>query len=305
MTALWKRAPWTTLTMRRRAQLVGYVFLMPGLALIGVFIVVPLVHSLAISFCRWDGILPWRFVGLDNFARLLTDRRFYDALSRNLVFVALTTVGVVGLGFLLALAIERKVRGWQAFKIIYFLPVMLPMTVTGMLWGRLLDPTMGPVNSLLRSIGLEAWAMPWLGDPRTALLTTIVVTSWQYAGFGMILLLAAMENIPIDIHDAATVDGVNAVQRARYIIFPMVSRVLAVVTMIHMINSFKIFDIVWVMTGGGPGESSQVLATYLYRQAFHFHRFGYGSTLALAMSAIIFAISIGYRRVFRPERLEF
>lgn len=293
------------LTMRRRTQLVGYLFLLPALALLGLFIAYPIVHSLVISFLSWDGVLPWRFVGLDNFERLLNDGRFYDALWHNLVFMVLTTVGIVGLGFLLALAIERRVRGWQVFKIIYFLPVMLPMTVTGMLWGRILEPTLGPVNSFLRAIGLEALALPWLGDVRTSLPVIIVVTIWQYAGFGMILLLAAMENIPTDIHDAATIDGVDTIQRARYIILPMVSRVLAVVIMVQMIFSFKVFDIVWVMTHGGPGESSQILGTYLYRQAFQYHYLGYGSALALAMSAIIFAISIVYQRVFQPERSEF
>jgi raffinose/stachyose/melibiose transport system permease protein len=144
-----------------------------------------------------------------------------------------------------------------------------------------------------------------MGDPKITLYAIVGVTIWQYAGFPMIVFLAAMENIPLDIHDAATIDGVNAWQRIARIIFPMIKNVIAVMVMLQIIFSLKVFDVIWVMTQGGPGEATNVLGIYLYRNAFVYTYFGYGSAIAVVMAAIIFAISMLYRRYIRVEAIEF
>src|SRR5262249_21298607 len=145
----------------------------------------------------------------------------------------------------------------------------------------------------------------WLGDPNVALIPIILVSIWQYAGFPMIIFLAAIENIPSEIHDAATLDGVTWWQRVIKIILPLVMNVVAVIVMLQLIFSFKVFDIVWAMTKGGPGNASSVLGVYLYRIAFDYTKFGYGSAVAVMMFLIIFVLSMIYLRLFRPDRIEY
>jgi ABC-type sugar transport system permease subunit len=288
--------------MRKNAM--AYVFLAPAFILMAVFLVYPIIQSLLLSFYEWNGIAPRKYVGLENFERLLEDSVLYLAISNNIIFSAFTTVGTVVIGFLLALAVERRVRGWQMFKVAYFLPVMVSGTVVGLLWEKLLDPTFGAVNVLLSALGVENPPV-WLGDPFFAMVALIVVTIWQYAGFPMIIFLAAMENIPQDIHDSATLDGVNWFQRTRSIILPLICNVTLTVVLLQLIFSFKVFDIVWTMTQGGPGEATNVLAVYLYRTAFRFTEFGYGSAIAVIMFLIIFLMSNIYLRIFRTDRVEY
>jgi len=292
-----------TLHRMYKARL-AYLFLAPAFLLLILFIVYPLVRSLYLSLFQWNGITKPVYIGLENFVQLSQDGSFLNALYNTLTFAILTTVGTVGIGFLLAVAIERRLVGWQAFKIIYFLPVMMAATVVAMLWGQLLDPTFGPINVMLKGIGV-AHPPVWMGDPKFALYAIIGVSIWQYAGFPMIVLLAAMENIPGDIHDAATIDGVNGWQRMTRIIIPMIKNVLAVIIMLQIIFSLKVFDVVWVMTQGGPGEATSVLGVYLYRNAFVYTYFGYGSAVAVVMTVIIVTLSLTYRRFVKVEAIEY
>jgi len=280
------------------------LFLAPAFLLLFTFIAYPLVRSLYLSLFKWNGITKPQFIGLQNFETLFQDQSFYNALFNTLKFSILTTAGTVIIGFFLAVAIERQVMGWKTFKIIYFLPVMMALTVVGMLWGQLLDPTFGPVNAILKALGMVKPPV-WMGNPRITLYAIVGVSIWQYAGFPMIVFLAAMENIPLDIHDAATIDGVNTWQRISRIIFPMIKNVVAVMVMLQIIFSLKVFDVIWVMTQGGPGESTNVLGIYLYRNAFIYTYFGYGSAIAVVMAAIIFTLSMLYRRFIRVEAIEF
>jgi ABC-type sugar transport system permease subunit len=282
----------------------GIIFLIPAFSLIIIFIAYPLLRSLYLSLFEWNGITHPEFVGLENFKYLLQDASFLNALENTIVLAVTTTAGIVGVGFLLAVAIERRVRGWAVFKFVYFLPVMLSLTVVGMLWGELLDPTYGAVNVFLKFLGMEKPPV-WLGDPNLALYAIIGITIWQYTGFAMIVLLAAMENIPPDIHDAATIDGVGSWGRITHIILPLVKPVLAVLVMLQLIFSMKVFDIVWVMTRGGPGEATSVLGVYLYKNAFVYTHFGYSSAIAVVMTVIIFTLSMVYQHFIDPEAIEF
>lgn len=293
----------TKLRQAYKAKL-AYAFLAPAFLLIITFIAYPLVRSLILSLYEWNGITQPKFIGLTNFKFLFQDDTLFKALYNTIAFSVLTTAGTVTIGFLLAVAIERRVMGWSFFKVIYFLPVMMSITVVGLLWGQLFDPTFGPINVFLKALGV-AKPPVWMGDPKVALYAIIGVTIWQFSGFPMIVFLAAMEGIPLDIHDAATIDGISTGGRITRIIFPMIKHVIAVIVMIQIIFSLKVFDIVWVMTQGGPGESTTVLGIYLYRNAFIYTHFGYGSAVAVFMAAIIFAISMLYQRFIRPEVIEY
>lgn len=282
----------------------AYLFLAPAFLLLIVFIAYPLARSLVLSLYEWNGITQPKFVGLANFRLLFQDKTMLKAVYNTFAFSILTTAGTVIIGFLLAVAIERRVKGWAFFKVIYFLPVMMSMTVVGLLWGQLFDPTFGPINVLLKTLGVAKTPV-WMGDPSVALYAIIGVTIWQYSGFPMIVFLAAMENIPLDIHDAATIDGVGVWQRITRIIFPMIKHVVAVIIMLQIIFSLKVFDVIWVMTQGGPGEATTVLGIYLYRNGFIYTYFGYASAVAVVMTVIIFGVSMIYQRFIRPEAVEF
>ncbi len=245
---------------RRWSRQGGWVFLGPPALLLVLFVLIPLMDLLVLSFQKWNGLGPRSFVGISNFEDLLTDPRFWAALRNNVLFSTGTVIGTILLGFGLALAIDRRLPGWRAYKVVYFLPVMISMAVVAVLFSAILEPNFGLLNSGFRAVGLDGLAKVWLGDPALAMPVIMLVWTWQYTGLAMIYLLAAMEGIPQDLHDAATVDGVSELQRVRYLVLPLIRSVLATVVLLQLVFSLKVFDIVWVMTKGGPGFSTEVWA---------------------------------------------
>jgi raffinose/stachyose/melibiose transport system permease protein len=273
---------------------IAYLFVIPSLILLFGLIIIPLFQSFRYSFYEWDGLLPPVFVGLENYRNLLQDESFWMALKNNFIFTGIVTTFTVGLGFLFAVAIDRRLKGWRTYKFVFYIPVMVSMTIVGLLFQKIYEPTHGILNSFLGAIGLESWQQAWLGNPDIALYSVIATAIWQHSGFTMLLLLTAIEGISPEIHDAATIDGVSGFQRITRIIFPLVKRLIFVVTMLQIIYSFKVFDKIYVMTGGGPGTSTQVLATYLYKTAFGGFMFGYGSAIAVMMTLFVFTFSLVY-----------
>ena len=288
-----------------RRNLHWYLFLAPAVLLLIGFIGFPLYRSLELSLFEWKGLMPRKWVGLDNFARLFHDRYFWSALWHTIVFAISATVGTVGIGLLLALAISRRVPFHNLYRFAFYLPVMLPMTVVAALWARIYEPNFGLLNTALKSIGLGFLAQPWLGSLDLSLPAIIAVCIWQYAGFPMIVLLAAIEGVPEDLHEAAQLDGASTFQRIRSIVIPMIAPVLISISVIQIIFSLKVFDLVWVMTKGGPAESSAVLGTYLYRRAFEQQEYGYASAVAVSMFAVIFTVTYAYYRMTKADVVEY
>jgi ABC-type sugar transport system permease subunit len=294
-----------SLASRLRANAHWYLFVAPAVLLLLAFMGFPLYRSLELSLFEWKGLLPRKWVGLQNFNKLFADRYFWSALSHTVIFAVSATVGTVGIGFLLAVAISRRVPLHGLYRFAFYLPVMLPMTVVAALWARIYEPNFGLLNTTLETIGLGFLAQPWLGSLDLALPAVIAVCIWQYAGFPMIVLLAAIEGIPEELHQAATLDGATEVERMRYLIIPMIWPVLVSISVVQIIFSLKVFDIVWVMTKGGPAESSAVLGTYLYRRAFEQQEYGYASAVAVAMFAVIFTVTYLYYRLSKVDAVEF
>lgn len=275
----------------------------PAIALTAAFILYPIVESLRLSFLDWDGLGQASPAGTDNFAELAGDPSFVNAATNNLLFAVLATAGTVGLGTLLALALHQHIPAWRFFRVVLFLPVTIPITVVAIFWTNALDPSFGVVNKALALID-PGFGHAWLSDPATVMWVIIAVSIWQFAGFPMLVMLAAFKSQPVEIGEAATLDGAGAVTRARYVTVPMAKEVLATITLVQIIFSFKIFDIVWVMTQGGPGSASEVLGTLIYKEAFQFQRFGYASAIAVVASALIIAISLTYLYLSRPQQIE-
>jgi ABC-type sugar transport system permease subunit len=284
---------------------IWYLFVAPAIILILVFMVLPIFDALSLAMYEWNGIRPRQYVGLENFQDLLNDRFFLGALQHTVVFSIIATSGTVILGLLLAVAISRRVPGSSIFRVIFYLPVMVPITVVGALWVRILEPNFGLLNTFLRNAGLETLAKSWLGDINIALFVLIGVTIWQYSGFPMIVLLAGVENISEEIHEAATLDGVSEWNRLRFITLPLIKPVLISISVLQVIFSLKVFDLVWVMTRGGPGQSTDVLGTFLFDEAFFKRQYGYASAVAVALFVIIFTITYIYQRIVRAENAKF
>jgi raffinose/stachyose/melibiose transport system permease protein len=290
---------------RAEGNLIWYLFLAPAVALLAAFTGVPLYKSLELSFYKWNGLRPPKWIGLENFVDLPSDPYFWLALQHTLVFALVETVCTITLGLILALAISRRMPGHALYRFAFYLPAMVPAAVAAALWARILEPNYGVLNTFLRVVGLNGLALPWLADVNLSLWTVIAVAVWNYCGFPIIVLLAAIEGIPEDLHDAATLDGVNAWSRLRHVIIPLIWPVLVSISVIQLIFSLKIFDIVWVMTRGGPAESTSVLGTYLYKTAFEEHQFGYASAIAMAMFSIIFTITYLYYKLSKAQAIEY
>jgi len=263
----------------------------------------PFLENLRLSFFSWDGLSPAKWTGSANYLRALQDPVFYKSLWHTVAFSILHTCGTVSIGFFVAVGISRRVWGWRLFRFCYFIPVMMAVTVVGALWIRLFEYNIGLINVVLGKAGLNP--VPWLSDIRFSLLSIIIVATWQYVGFPMIVILAGLENIPQHIQDAATIDGVNEIQRMIRITLPLLRPVMISITMLQFVLSLRVFDIVYVMTKGGPSNSSEVLVSYLYKKGFQSYQFGFASSIAVLMFFLVFAVGYWYQRAINREQVQY
>ena len=230
------------------------LFALPAVALSAGLLLYPFLDSARISFLEWTGAGPGTFVGFDNYSELAGDRVARLAIRNTIVYSIGMTIGTVGVGGAIALAVDRRIPGASAFKFLIFLPVLLPIVFTSLVWAFFLDANFGGINDLLGWIH-PALPRPWLGDPATVNLTIIFVSILQFAGFPMVIMIAALRDIPRHIHEAATIDGVSALQRVRHISIPYIRDVIATITLIQFMFGFRVFDQVFVMTRAGRAAS--------------------------------------------------
>lgn len=271
------------------------LFLLPTLIFMGVFVVWPIVNSFQLSFYKWNGISPTRdFVGTENWARLLEDDVFVKAFNNNLKVVVLSIAIQIPLGMGLAILLEQGGRFFlfRIFKTVYFFPMLMSSVAIGILFKYIYDPAFGLVNPVLEGVGLEQWTRAWLGDTDTALYAVIAVISWQYTPFYMILFLAALSGVPEELRDASLIDGANERRYYWHIALPMVSGTVRTAMILSLIGSLKYFDLIWVMTEGGPNNASELMATYMYKKAFPSFEVGYGSTVASALFIIVMVLAV-------------
>ena len=251
------------------------------------------------SFCQWDGVSAAKnFIGIGNYLKLLRDPMFWLTFQHNVLWMILSISIPVFIGLLLASLVGGKIKGRTIFRTVFFMPAVISFVAVAIIWGWIYHPIFGSINVILRNIGLGFIARGWLGDPIWALPSVIIAASWTYYGFCMVIFVAALEGIDQELYDAAKIDGANAHQCFWFITIPQLRNTITLVALITMMNSFKVFDVVYVMTEGGPFNKTEVIATYLFKQAFRDINVGYGCTLAVSMTVIIFiiaAISISLR----------
>lgn len=265
-------------------------FLLPSAIPLFVFTLVPMVSSLWVSLHKWNLISPMQWVGLDNYTNLLTDPMTRRVLLHTLIYVVgyLPLVYAGGLG--LALVLNQRLKGRAFLRATYFLPVVTSWVVVALVWKWLLNPANGLVNQLLGAVGLPQPG--WWTDPQWALPAVILSSAWKDLGFVMVILLAGLQAIPSDVHEAAVVDGASAWQRFWRITLPLLSPSTFFVVVISLINGFQVFDQVYVMTGGGPAGSSQVVVGHIYDLTFRYGRAGEASALSWILFALILVITV-------------
>ncbi len=274
------------------------LFLLPALLIFCVFFVYPVLSSFFYSLTDWNGVTQSaNFVGLKNFASILSDRDAVRAFGVTITFAVGVTVIQNGLGLLLALALDGQSRLLQVLRVLFLIPTLLSSLAIGNIFNYFYNPNFGVINQFLTQIRLPGLAKDWLGDPKLALYSVMFAHVWQWVGLSMIIFLAGLQSISPDLQEAATMDGVGTWQRFHSITFPMIAPSITVNLVLSLIGTIKVFDIIFVMTKGGPGGATDTLATLLYQKAFTFQSFGYGTAIAVVMFIFIMGLSLVQLRI--------
>lgn len=267
------------------------LLLLPALLVLGVFNVYPALDSLYLSFFDWNGISPTKeTVGLDNYRAIFSSREFWNSLRVTILYAAGMTVFALVIGLLVAVLLNQPMRGIALYRVLFFLPVITPTVAAGVVWRYLFDPSQGVINRSLDLVGVEGPS--WLTDPNWALFAVIIVAVWKRVGFNLVIYLAALQGIPRTHYEAAQLDGANAWQTLRYITVPLLAPATFFLTVTSLIDAFQVFDLVYVMTSGGPLGSTDVFGYLLYRYGFRYHELGYASAIAYVMFVLIFVVTV-------------
>jgi len=288
---------------RSARQLAPAIFLAPAVALLAMFLVYPLLQSFRLSLLEWNGLGENSvFVGLANWVSLAKDALFWHALGNNLLLGLFSVLIQLPIAMALALLLDKAGRGSRTLKILYFLPLLFSSVALGVIFKNIYDPNFGPINAALNALGLPALAKDWLGDRSYALAAVTAVICWQNVPFYMILFLAGLASFPPDLREAATLDGASDATIFWKIKLPHLQGTVRTAAMLAVIGSLRYFDLIYVMTGGGPEGASELMATYMYRTVFSSFQLGYGSTVASAMFLVVTLIAaVGMRLTKRFE----
>lgn len=276
------------------------LYLLPAFAVYAVFFLWPTWQMARLSFFHWDGVTVGSVAGLENYTRMGADPLFWTALTNTATWTLAAMVVPVVLGLGLAILLSRSALfGKTLFRTLFFLPQVLSSVVVAVLWRWIYNPSYGALNSTLETLGLDFLAQGWLGSSALALPALFIAWSWTHYGFVMVVLMAAIDDVDETYFDAAAVDGASFWQQVRHVLVPAIRGPLTTVILITAIAAFQVFDLVYLLTNGGPARSTSVLAHFMFQAAFHFRKVGYGATIGVALMVMILAISLVLIRVRR------
>ncbi|KQO10795.1 carbohydrate ABC transporter permease [Paenibacillus sp. Leaf72] len=273
-----------------------WLFVFPALFIYIAIIFIPTLYTLYLSFFNWNGVAPVKtFVGLSNYTDLLLhDSVFPRAVANNLLWTLGSLTIIMGIGLMLAILLNQKLKGRIVFRGIFYFPYVLSGVIVATIWTWMYNPMQGLFNKALELIGLGSWAQAWLAEPKFALYAVFVAAVWNGVGQPMVLFLAGLQTIPQDPYEAATIDGAKPRQMFWFITVPLLRETFVIVIAITMVSSMKVYDLIYAMTGGGPAESTHVLASWMYIQTFKFANIGTGSAISMFLVLISLIIIIPY-----------
>jgi raffinose/stachyose/melibiose transport system permease protein len=290
-------------TLRNPA--VYMMFILPTIILYTLFFIYPMLSSVYYGFTDWNGLDDTKFVGFDNFVKAFRDNNFINSIKNNIYFILFSVFIQVPLIIFFAILIGGVRRFQGLYKTTVFMPSLISTSIIGILWGFIYEPEVGLLNNFLSIFGIET--IYWLADPNWAMLAVLITNAWQWMGFFIILLLAAILAIPREMNEAAEIDGTTGLQRAIYITVPLIMPIISVVIMLSIAGAMKVIDIVLVMTNGGPIGSTEVMASYMVTKAIRYSEYGYGTSLSIIIFAFALVLTAIYQLVFvrNQERIEY
>ncbi|SFU05635.1 carbohydrate ABC transporter membrane protein 1, CUT1 family [Pseudovibrio denitrificans] len=286
------------------SSIFGWIMVLPALSLFALFILVPFIQTLVYSLYKFGLTSPTKqFVGFSHYLEIVQDDVFWIAFENNIIIAITGIILQIGVGLLLAAILDRGIkRGKSVISAIIFMPIVISTIAIGLLWRLVFDPNTGMIEELFFNMGWSTPMRGWLGDPDIALYAIIFVGFWQYTGFMMIILLAAMQGIPRELYEAAKLDGAGPILSFFNVTLPELRNVLIVCVLITVISAFKVFDLVYVLTSGGPGNSTQVMGSYIVQNAFTIGRMGYANAVSVVLLVIALGLGIVQLRTSRRDR---
>nr|WP_246731754.1 sugar ABC transporter permease [Methylocapsa sp. S129] len=274
------------------------MLLAPALIVYGVFALYPLIDVFGLSFMKWNGLTPTRtFVGLDNYVQVFNnDPVFWGALRNTILWTIMSVAFPPLIGFGLALGLNQNIPGRAPLRALYYMPVIIAPIAVATMWRWMYDPFFGLFNQMLAGVGLQSVIKDWLGDRNVALFSVFIAYVWQTVGFSMVLFLAGLQSVSQTLVEASRIDGAGRFGVFRYVTLPALKPTITIVVILSLINSLKAFEIVYGMTGGGPAQSTQMLAMWAYTEAMQLGDFGRGSAISVVLLLITLAVVIPYLR---------
>lgn len=273
-------------TMTQRNRLTGYMFLLPNIIGFALFVFVPVIASFLMSFTEWNGFGPFKFVGLDNYLKLFDDDNFKISFMNSMIFTILSVPLTLFLALIISVWMNAGIKFVKLFRTAVFLPYVTATIAVAVVWQLILNPSMGPVNQMLQALGVTE-PPGWFSSSGWALISVAIVYIWHSIGYYMVLYLAGLQGIPDHLYEAAELDGAGPIAKFFRVTLPMLSPIIFFTVIIGVINSFKVFDFIYVLTQGGPGRSTQVLVYTIYNVAFKQFSFGYASAMAYVLFLVI------------------
>ncbi|WP_408856559.1 carbohydrate ABC transporter permease [Bacillus amyloliquefaciens] len=289
-----------------RKRFIPYLFLAPALIFL-LFVYIPIIENVFFSLFEWSSFQPEKtFIGLKNYIDLFHDPVFFTALRNNVLYAVISLICQVGGGLILAAVLEdRLVRKWSPFfRTVFFLPVVISMTVIALLFDFIYNPEIGLLNQLLEAVGLDELTRAWLGDENTTMLSVIFVSQWQSVGYIAMLYIVSIQSIPAELYESAQLDGAGKIQQFFHITVPQTKEMSFVAVVMTLTGAFTVFNEPYILTGGGPGNASEVLSTFLYKSAFTKDMMGYASAIATVVLLLTLALSLIQMKFFKTGKEE-
>ncbi|CEP78006.1 carbohydrate ABC transporter permease [Defluviitoga tunisiensis] len=294
------------MTREKRRKLIGLLFVLPGLISYFAWTLYPIFKSFIMSLFEWNinPAIPNKFIGLANYFELFQDPKFYTSLKNTMLYTAVTVPGQMILGFLVAILLNRKMKGQTLFRLLYYLPVVTSWVIVSILFQYLFAARGGLVNFLLKDIlHIIPKNIAWLSNPKTAMVPIYTLGIWKGIGWSMLIFLAGLQGIPKEIYEAASLDGANSWKKTIKITIPLMVPTIVFELVMLTIGGFNVFLSVYVMTGGGPMCSTEVLSSYMFKEAFDYFHFGYGAAISVIFFLIVFTISQLQRKLLSKRSL--
>ncbi len=286
---------------KRKYGAMPYLFVLPGMLLFFLIAILPIFETVILSFTDWDGVRALNsleFIGVDNYYKIITGQEFFTAIKNNLIWALVSVTVPIWIGLVqAAVIVNSKVKCKNLFQLLLFLPQILSSIIMSVMWLAIYDPANGLLNGFLQVLGMESWITPWLGNKNTAIWALLIMSVWAGYGFNTVIYCTAIRAVDPSMYEAAIIDGADTLQLFFRITIPSIRKTTTTLILLSLINAFKVFDIVFQMTKGGPGYYTYVISYYLYQTAFTTNKVGFGCAIGVLMTILVFAVSRIYMKV--------